>query len=169
MPTKLVAQPWAGREEGGEATPPVPAPRRNPPREGRKPKPSNVTTTPKVLATRSRRPTAAKPPPPVESERTTRHQRPARPGTSRSGKTGKPVKGKAAMGSQALCGVGVASDKAHDSEPRHKPVARTEKVQKKSEPSQVARVRLALGVTAQRLPLVDDKSGSTSSGEEEVY
>jgi hypothetical protein len=97
--TKLVEEPRAGKEEGGEASLPVPAPRRNPPREGRKPRHIDATTTPQGLATRTKR-TTGKPPLPVKGERRTRQQGSAQPSTDRSREK---VKGKAAKGKKRIC------------------------------------------------------------------
>jgi hypothetical protein len=133
---------------GGETSVPVSEPRRNPARKVKKLTHVDATTT----------------------ARPTRQQRPTKP--TRSGKNGKPVK--AATRKRALCGVGVASDEA-----RRKQVAREERVQKRSQmkggtirapytTEKRARVNPARGVTAQRLRPVNDRTETTSSGEEEA-
>jgi hypothetical protein len=107
--------------------------------------------------------------------RTTGQKGPPKP--TRSGRNRKPVK--AGTGKRALCGGRVESDEARSSEGQRKAVARTEKAQKRSQLKKDARrtqettgkrvsVNPPRGVTAQRLRLVDDKLGSTSSGEEEI-
>jgi hypothetical protein len=151
--TQQVAQPWAGSEEGGETAVPVSEPRRNPSRKVKKP-------------THVDAPTTAPP---------TRQQRPTNPAMSR--KNGKSVK--AATGKRALRGAGVASVEAHRSEAQRKQMARAERLQKRIQmkggtirapdtTEKRAGVNPARGATAQRLRLVDNRTETASSGEEEA-
>jgi hypothetical protein len=146
--TQKVAQPWAGREEGAKASVLVSSPGRNPFREVGMPRHVDASTT--------------------------RQQERDNPSVHGLGQKGVSLNGKATDGTQMLSGARVASDEAHP-----KSVARKKTGQKRSKPKKNTRgaldttekgsvVKPACGETAQCLRPVDDKSGSPSSGEEEV-
>jgi len=144
--TRQVAQPWASQEEGSEAALPVSSPRGTPPREDRMLRHVDASTT----------------------VGTTRQQGLDKPSMSLPAKKGNTLTGKAANGKRVICGAGVAPDEVHP-----KSVTQTKAVQKRSKPrkgtiGKGAMIKPARRLTVQRQPPVDNKSGSTSSGEEEV-